>query len=828
MYQNLKRSFALIALLLSAVIVHAQTYPNEVWKSGSTYYWRINGTTAGSSSSLSTAINSCMGTGREVHVTTGGTLDATLNVPGSNVKLYGHGNTFTCSFTGTGISNSRDGFEIHDLTLTNVVGGYGIRSSAASNLSFTDLNLTNIDWIGIRIDSRSSNPWNYTEYNLYMRDIYVDNIGSHGVETYSIDGVTIEGTITARNTGGCGVLFNKTFNGTVSKVDAYNCDWLGGYAGLRYANGCNNITTDTLLAEHCGRGFFIVQSGPTVEGHVNYAEIRNCSDVGIWIENGTNCSVKAGCNDSGTTVSGSGSYANVSGPCDGGSSSSNAVWLEAECATVGSLWNVNSDVSAANGQAVEIQPGNTSGSSAPGTSGQLNFTFNVAQAGTYNVWGRVIAPTASDDSFWVRVDGGNWIKWNNIDLGSTWHWDKVHDENNGNQVVDFTLSAGSHTLDIGYREDGAQLDKIFIDELGNTPAGVGETASNCGSGGNQSPIADAGADQTVTDTDDNGSESVTLNGTGSSDPDGTIASYVWTEGGTQIATGSNPSVTLAVGAHTITLTVTDDQGATATDDVVVTVNAPSTSSNTVWLEAECGTVGSLWNTPADGSASNGTYASVQAGNNSLSSAPSSANGRITYNFDVSETGSYKVWGRVIAPTVDEDSYWVRMDGGSWIKWNNIAPGSSWHWDEVHNADNGNSVVTFSLTAGSHTFDVAYREEGTKLDKLYVTNQGDTPSGAGGSATNCGGARAGDAATNKVQAAQFMVYPNPASEVLHLRFADDSAPHQVTITDMSGRAYINLETSANEKSVDLHGLAKGYYVVSVNTGGIIETKVLIKK
>ena len=35
-----------------------------------------------------------------------------------------------------------------------------------------------------------------------------------------------------------------------------------------------------------------------------------------------------------------------------------------------------------------------------------------------------------------------------------------------------------------------------------------------------------------------------------------------------------------------------------------------------WLEAECGTKGSLWNTVSSGTASNGQYVTIQAGNNS--------------------------------------------------------------------------------------------------------------------------------------------------------------------------------------------------------------------
>ena len=93
---------------------------------------------------------------------------------------------------------------------------------------------------------------------------------------------------------------------------------------------------------------------------------------------------------------------------------------------------------------------------------------------------------------------------------------------------------------------------------------------------NDAPVASAGSDQTLTDTDNNGSESVTLDGSGSSDSDGTIATYSWSEGGTEIATGVSPTVSLAVGVHTLTLTVTDNDGATASDTVIITVNAAPT------------------------------------------------------------------------------------------------------------------------------------------------------------------------------------------------------------------------------------------------------------
>ena len=93
---------------------------------------------------------------------------------------------------------------------------------------------------------------------------------------------------------------------------------------------------------------------------------------------------------------------------------------------------------------------------------------------------------------------------------------------------------------------------------------------------NRPPVANAGPDQTVPDTDRAAGENVTLNGAGSSDPDGTIVSYVWRNAaGAQIATGANPQVRLPDGDNTITLTVTDNSELSASDTVVITVNRPT-------------------------------------------------------------------------------------------------------------------------------------------------------------------------------------------------------------------------------------------------------------
>lgn len=144
------------------------------------------------------------------------------------------------------------------------------------------------------------------------------------------------------------------------------------------------------------------------------------------------------------------------------------IYLEVEDGAVGSLWQVLSDNKASGGKYVMVKSGNNSNDSAPATAaGWVDINFSVTRPTTYVLWLRTICPNANDDSFWLRLDNEDWSQWNGIPNSSSWKWNKCSRT--------FNMLEGEHTLHIGYREDGAKLDKLMFSCLGTIPEGMGGT-----------------------------------------------------------------------------------------------------------------------------------------------------------------------------------------------------------------------------------------------------------------------------------------------------------------------------------------------------------------
>jgi len=133
--------------------------------------------------------------------------------------------------------------------------------------------------------------------------------------------------------------------------------------------------------------------------------------------------------------------------------------------------------------------------------------------------------------------------------------------------ADGTIASYSWDFGDGGSDTGVSPTHIYItDGTFNVALTVTDNAGDIGTDatmaviglGNQPPVADANGPYTgIVNV------ALTFDATASSDPDGTIASYSWDFGDGSTGTGPTPTHTYtAVGTYNVTLTVTDDAGAT--------------------------------------------------------------------------------------------------------------------------------------------------------------------------------------------------------------------------------------------------------------------------
>jgi len=202
----------------------------------------------------------------------------------------------------------------------------------------------------------------------------------------------------------------------------------------------------------------------------------------------------------------------------------------------------------------------------------------------------------------------------------------------------------------------------------------------------------------------------------------------WTQWNIDLAsTGANlKTVTkLAVGIEGAGIA-----GLVFVDDIRLYKSAPQAASEMVWLEAESAkTIPVYWDLLSDDAdASGGKYMAVKAGNNSMEAPP--ADGTLSYTFTV-KGGVYTLQARTIVPTADDNSLWLRIQGATtqttnhvsgWVWWYDIAGGSNWHWDTVRSNNDAGQTVQFTLPAGTHTLEVAYREDGLLVDAFVLSDQ----------------------------------------------------------------------------------------------------------
>jgi regulation of enolase protein 1 (concanavalin A-like superfamily) len=152
-------------------------------------------------------------------------------------------------------------------------------------------------------------------------------------------------------------------------------------------------------------------------------------------------------------------------------------------------------------------------------------------------------------------------------------------------VITLTLLENGQMMTFGLDADGLVSDTPIDGDFEKISAGGYNNAAIMDSGAeNQPPVADPGGPYKGTV-----GEFMFLDGSKSKDSDGTIDSYHWVLGDGQIYTDSLPQVlhVYAVeGKYKVTLTVTDDDGATGEASTEVVISGNNTIRPFVWFDPE--------------------------------------------------------------------------------------------------------------------------------------------------------------------------------------------------------------------------------------------------
>jgi hypothetical protein len=166
------------------------------------------------------------------------------------------------------------------------------------------------------------------------------------------------------------------------------------------------------------------------------------------------------------------------------------------------------------------------------------------------------------------------------------------------------------------------------------------------------------------------------------------------------------------GTATIAVTVNDGQSQNNTFSRNFTVTVGSSSTRTIFLEAESGTETSPMVVASDPNASGGQFVYTQ----------SDEDGLLTVLVNVTQAGDYVLWCRVLSTDTGSDSFYFSYDTDIYDTYVTTPNSwsSAWQWSLLNGVNEGNPRL-LSLSAGTHTLRFRGRESSTYLDALYLTN-----------------------------------------------------------------------------------------------------------
>ncbi|KAL4780664.1 hypothetical protein BJX76DRAFT_350797 [Aspergillus varians] len=179
---------------------------------------------------------------------------------------------------------------------------FGLHFYGVSGLSLGEITMNLSGGLGIRFERDEA-----ANTDVSMDVINISGAGSHAVETWNIDGLTINQVI-ARDVGECGLLLQTTTNAKIGTVDGDNVAAGTGYATFRMANANGqldggyetNVFVENVIARGGGRGVFCVSESGGVE--IANVDISDTENNAILIENCYGVSILGGTVDGGGDI----------------------------------------------------------------------------------------------------------------------------------------------------------------------------------------------------------------------------------------------------------------------------------------------------------------------------------------------------------------------------------------------------------------------------------------------------------------------------------------------------------------------------------------------
>jgi predicted esterase len=385
---------------------------------------------------------------------------------------------------------------------------------------------------------------------------------------------------------------------------------------------------------------------------------------------------------------------------------------------------------------------------------------------------------------------------------ASYSWSKI----SGPSGSSFT-SASTASTNVTGLVQGTYTFRLTVTDNGGASASDDVVVTvNSAAPGNQPPTVNAGTDQSITLP----ANSVTLSGS-ATDVDGTISSYLWTKvsgpSGATITSASSASTTvtgLVQGTYTFRLTATDNSTATASDDVIVTVNPQATATTRIEAENWTAMSGVLtenaWGDPQGGGLIVGW---IDQGD------------WMDYVYNAPAAGVYTIKFRIATP-LNGAQFQVKNSNGAVLTTVSVPNTGGWQtWQTIS--------TTVNLPAGVQTIRLyASTTQGWNINWLEFSQ------GTLGSIT----ARRMSLQTDEQVASSFNLYPNPVKNNFTLSVNNPySGSMRIQIIGMNGAVQkqfvLNKSKGESQNNLSIDNLPKGVYTLSVQMGGWKDQKTFIK-